>query len=280
MHKLCSLFIYLSTLAGFTANGETRIMKLKPTLLYVHGGAWVSGSAAQYESLRSALESRGNCVNLLDYRLASVARHPAQVDDLNTAIESLTSSKTPGCSSSVIILVGHSAGAHMIADWAAHHGNPSVRGFIGIAGIYDIPNLVRTWPAYKDQFIVDEFGPEKAKSTPNESKANESKATELKSTHSNSSETTWTEASPTRQHIRHRAPWLLLHSRKDELVDLEQSQAFERHLKSAKIETTLKILKNDSHFGVIKSVEDPNTDASLAIYEFISDQTRKMNQKN
>ena len=227
-----------------------------PILVFIHGGAWVGGSAAQYQPLGEALSRRGYCVAVLEYRLSLQAPHPAPVADLSAAIEALSNSSLPArslgpdrnlnCDVNSIFLVGHSAGAHMIGFWATNHRSAAVKGFIGIEGIYDLPALVKKWPKYRDQFVSQEFG----------------------------NENLWAQASPSQLSLQSKAPWLLLHSESDELVDIEQSISFMTHLKKEKCAVTLKRLSSGLHFEVIKSLEDPNSDASRAIDTFIAAQTR------
>src|SRR3990170_567034 len=62
-----------------------------PVAVYVHGGAWVSGSksgGAGYLDV-GELVSRGYVVAAVDYRLAPTYQFPAQIEDVKCAIRSL-----------------------------------------------------------------------------------------------------------------------------------------------------------------------------------------------
>jgi acetyl esterase/lipase len=215
-------------------------------MIFVHGGAWVSGSASDYGALGDALKARGLCTVLVDYRLAPEYEHPAPVEDLDSAIAKLKKNPPEGCDPGRIFLSGHSAGAHMIAFWATKHADPSVIGFIGIEGIYNIPELVAKWPAYEDQFITSEFG----------------------------NKTKWKAASPALQRLKNRAPWLIIHSKLDELVDTAQSSGFQKHLNADGIDARLEFLNDGSHFGALESLKNPRSAASLALQKFIGTQAR------
>lgn len=106
-----------------------------PTLVFLHGGAWIGGDLSQYEPGARAFKSKGVRVVLANYRLAPKFKHPAPIDDLAVIMRKLPASY------SQIFLSGHSAGAHLIAFWNSTHTDPRVRGFIGLEGIYDIPVL-------------------------------------------------------------------------------------------------------------------------------------------
>lgn len=204
------------------------------TIVFLHGGAWQSGDKADYDNLVKTFASQHVKVIAANYRLSNVAQHPAPIDDLEKTLAGIKDDK--------IVLMGHSAGAHMIAFWNTAHANPRVRGFIGIEGIYDIPSLIKVWPGYKDWFITKEFGgPEK-----------------------------WAAASPTQLKMKSRVPWLVIQSEKDELVDVKQSTDFVESLRRQLIPAELVKLKAESHFGAIKSLEDPSSEASKAVMKFIS----------
>ena len=213
----------------------------KPYLVFVHGGAWVSGRASDYDELGEKLRSRGYCFKAIDYRLAPAVKHPDQVADLNRAITDLKKEKTADCDPTQIVLLGHSAGAHMIAFWASEHREASIKGFVGIEGIYDIPALVKKWPSYKDQFIQSEFGAPK----------------------------NWEAASPKNRKLKTQAPWLVLHSKDDELVELEQSAGFEKSLKAQKIRVEYVQLAGATHFGVVESLKEKTSPASLSLERFL-----------
>src|SRR5262245_52479649 len=58
-----------------------------PLVVWVHGGAWRSGSKTNPSVL--PLTDRGFAVASVDYRLSPVAQFPAQVHDLKAAIRYL-----------------------------------------------------------------------------------------------------------------------------------------------------------------------------------------------
>lgn len=211
------------------------------TLLFVHGGAWISGDSKQYSSMANKLSQSGFCVATLNYSLAPQSKHPKPVQDLNAAIENLITKKSKFCNFKKLFLLGHSAGAHMIAYWATQNSVPEVKGFIGLEGIYDIPNLAKTWPSYENWFLKSEFG--------------------IKSD--------WEMASPARRPLKSKSPWLLVHSEKDELVDTRQTLDFEAHLKEENIKVDFLKLLDLGHFAVVDSLSDTNSVLTTQTLKFI-----------
>lgn len=207
-----------------------------PTLVFLHGGAWVGGDLSQYEDGAQAYNSKGVRVVLANYRLAPNFKHPVPVDDLDAILKKLPATY------SQIYLAGHSAGAHLIAFWNTAHTDARVRGLIGIEGIYDISKLVKVWPSYRGSFISAEFGPDASK---------------------------WAAASPAILPAKSKIAWLLIHSEKDELVDLAQTTDFQKHLLSQKIPVELMQLKTESHFGAVENFGQAGSPVFLKTLSFI-----------
>lgn len=117
---------------------------------------------------------------LLEYRLAPAHPHPAQLEDVLAGLSLLTSSTlleaeggTAKWDRNVIYLVGHSAGAFMVATVAlsppadalsphyADQVRPAIRGIVGVDGIYCLPSLLEEYPSY-DSFVHETFGSDPA----------------------------------------------------------------------------------------------------------------------
>lgn len=220
---------------------------LPPLLVFVHGGAWQTGDKSDYVSLGKTFAEQGIVTAVLNYRLAPLIRHPGHAEDLAAALAQLAND-AKGFDPKRIYVMGHSAGAHMCAYLAA---NPSLllkagmkqedfpKGFIGLEGIYDVPNLVQKWPKYKDQFVTNAFGPEQS---------------------------FWAQSSPTREKIQLKSKWLLVQSTADELVDKAQSDDFLAHLKKEGVEATLFVPGPKlSHFGVVTDLVNTNNELFKAV---------------
>jgi acetyl esterase/lipase len=125
-----------------------------------------------------------------------------------------------------LYLMGHSCAAHMLTSIFLNSSavtptltpSPllieSVRGIILSEGIYDIDLLISSFPSYREWFITDAFGDQTSYS--------DVATTKLP---------LWSSDT----HMR----WLVIHSEKDTLVDLRQSEAIWNHLNDVHTEAGL-----------------------------------------
>jgi len=91
-----------------------------PTIVWTHGGGFISGSKDQVANYCKILASYGFAVIAIDYSLAPEAVYPTPVIQLNEALEYLT--KNPNrfpTDANQLILAGDSAGSHISAQLAA-----------------------------------------------------------------------------------------------------------------------------------------------------------------
>ena len=101
-----------------------------PLIVWVHGGAWRSGSKQDMPLTR--LVADGHAIASVDYRLSSEARFPAQVHDLKAAIRFLRGQgdrwKLP---TRKILIAGDSAGGHLAALVGVSNGRTELEGVLG-----------------------------------------------------------------------------------------------------------------------------------------------------
>ncbi|MFF0492438.1 alpha/beta hydrolase [Nocardia sp. NPDC004068] len=110
-----------------------------PTLLYLHGGAWVLGAPASHRRLAADLAALGLLTVVLDYRRAPKHRFPAAVDDTAHALEWLRAHATEfGGDPDRILVGGDSAGANLAAAALANGKADLVSGAVLLYGIYDV----------------------------------------------------------------------------------------------------------------------------------------------
>lgn len=99
-------------------------------IVWVHGGAWRSGSRANVD-LRG-LVARGWAIASVDYRLSPVARFPAQIYDIKTAIRFLRARAGEyGYPAGRFVISGSSAGAHLAALVGVSNGQIELEGNLG-----------------------------------------------------------------------------------------------------------------------------------------------------
>ncbi len=83
--------------------------------LHVHGGVWNRGERGFFDDRCRAVAERGFPTLTVDYRLSGDATYPAALHDVETAIRWVRSGEAFGVAPERVMLVGHSAGAHLAA---------------------------------------------------------------------------------------------------------------------------------------------------------------------
>lgn len=118
-----------------------------PVVVFLYGGSWQSGSKADYPFVAAALARHGYLTFLPDYRIYPRVRYPAFVEDAARAVAFARAHAAQyGGDPSRIVLIGHSAGAYLVAmlaldkRWLAAVGmdpRRDLRAVVGLAGPYD-----------------------------------------------------------------------------------------------------------------------------------------------
>jgi acetyl esterase/lipase len=89
---------------------------LRPVLLYVHGGAWQTGSRKDIGAKRELCARLGYVLVSIDYRLFPFVKPGRQVDDVAAAFAWVRENISNfGGDPAQIVAMGHSAGAHLLA---------------------------------------------------------------------------------------------------------------------------------------------------------------------
>jgi acetyl esterase/lipase len=129
-----------------------------PALVYVHGGSWSAGDKRAVGAKAEFFTASGWIFVSVNYRLLPEGRHPANVEDVARAIAWVhTNVVRYGGDPAKIVLMGHSAGAHLVA-LAATDARPLrqagktleiVKGVIPLdTTAYDLPALMQTGAAF------------------------------------------------------------------------------------------------------------------------------------
>ncbi|KAF9286671.1 Kynurenine formamidase [Mortierella alpina] len=210
-------------------------------VVFVHGGAWRTGDKSGFVDLAKNLaESTRDTVAVVNYTLSiadikddptsvpSRAQHPKHVQDVARALGYLyvQAKEHGGYNRDHIYLVGHSAGGQITGLLALRPdlylvpvevelGLPkgslhrAIRGVVGVEGIYNVDQLLKTWPSYRD-FVIQGFGQDPA---------------------------ALLQGSPDRQQVptdtTFKLPrYAIIHSNQDELVDPAQANDYHTYLQS------------------------------------------------
>ena len=197
-----------------------------PTLLQIHGGAWVIGNKDQQGiPLMLHLAARGWVCVAPNYRLSPRHHFPAHIVDVKRAIAWIREHGAEyGCDPGFIVITGGSAGGHLAALAALTPNDPefqpgfeevdtTVQAAIPYYGVYDMANETGTRPVRErvTRFLAPvvfrrRFGPD----TIDE----------------------FRRAAPLNRVNREAPPFLVVHGRHDTLVPVEEARAFVERLRS------------------------------------------------
>jgi acetyl esterase/lipase len=141
-----------------------------PVILFIHGGGWRVADKEDpvrlHQNFCRKLSQQGFVVVAANYRLSPAVKHPVHVEDIAEAIYWVTLHIMDyGGDPLQLYLSGHSAGGHICAYLYTHPQllvqksiDPgSVKAFIGISGIYDLPEFAK-WRIARDAMIKPAFG--------------------------------------------------------------------------------------------------------------------------
>lgn len=209
-----------------------------PLVIWIHGGAWEEGTKDWCPA--KALLSRGYAAASIGYRLSKQATFPAQIEDCKTAVRWLRAHASEyGIDSKRIGAWGASAGGHLAA----------LLGTTGKVREFDVgENLSQ---ASDVQCVVDWFGPAtflrwgEANSTSLDSSPVARLLGGLVSTHQELAR----RASPVSFVSHESAPFRIMHGDRDQVVPLQQSKELEQALKTAGVDSTLRIISGAGHGG-------------------------------
>lgn len=103
------------------------------SIVWVHGGGWLSGNKEQVANYGKILASKGFSVVSIDYALAPSVVYPGPVRQLNTALDYLIQNQHRlHIRTAKMILAGDSAGAQIAAQTAALLTSPEYAKLLGI----------------------------------------------------------------------------------------------------------------------------------------------------
>ncbi|WP_341988611.1 alpha/beta hydrolase [Azorhizobium sp. AG788] len=134
-----------------------------PVVVFFYGGGWVEGDRALYRFVGAALAAQGFVTVIPDYRVHPEVRFPTFLEDGARAVQWVRGQiGTFGGDPDRMVLMGHSAGAHLAAmlsfdrQWLGAYGlvpGRDLRGMVGLAGPYDFLPL-------RTAVLKSIFGPE------------------------------------------------------------------------------------------------------------------------
>lgn len=112
-----------------------------PLLVYIHGGYWQALSAADSWYLAPGAVAHGWSYAAIEYTLAPAATIEQMVQEVANGVAAAAAELRP----SMVVLAGHSAGAHLAAMVAlVHPARARVDRVVLVSGVYDLRPLVHT----------------------------------------------------------------------------------------------------------------------------------------
>lgn len=201
-----------------------------PLIVSIHGGAWERGDRHSDAGLRKLTE-RGYALACIDYRLASQAKYPAQIDDVREAVRWLVKHASGyHFDTNRIFAIGASAGGHLslLLGLSQKSGDRTIKA---VCAFYPPTDLVSIVPPARlsetDNPVADLLGGPVSE--------------RLALAH---------EASPITYVRKDSVPVLIFHGDADTLVPVTQSQSLEAALKAAGANCTLIVYRGYPHgFG-------------------------------
>lgn len=110
------------------------------TVVWVHGGGWISGSKDQIANYARILAGKGFTVVGVDYSIAPGAKYPTPLRQVNAALGYLQANAAKlHIDPARIVFAGDSAGAHIVAQMANIISAPAYAQAVGIA-----PSIARS----------------------------------------------------------------------------------------------------------------------------------------
>jgi acetyl esterase/lipase len=213
-----------------------------PLLLFIHGGAWKSGSKDLYGYLGRTFAGRGIGVAVANYRLSPAVKHPEHIRDVARAFAWVAHHAADlGTDPARLFLVGHSAGAHLAAllaldpRYLQEQGVSPERicGVVGISGPY----------ALAPGWFNDVFGDDPQRRA---------------------------DAFPL-SHVRdHAPPFLLLYADRDFLGLPAAAKLLEASLRQHGDTVTLKEIPDRDHITIVSKIAMPGDPTAGAILHFVN----------
>lgn len=188
-------------------------------VIHFHGGGFTGGNKDGLAARLQALSARGYVNIAAQYRLAGVAKWPAQMEDVKASIRwTRANAARLGINPARIAVSGYSAGGHLALFAAGTQNRPEFEGNSGTPGVKtDVAACLAYyavtgpgWEGFRRQFPMPE----------------------------GSSEEAWTAAAPG-TYIKNFPPTVLFHGLADVTVPPESSMEFLKQLRGANVPSEL-----------------------------------------
>ncbi|MCD6048605.1 MAG: nlhH 5 [Verrucomicrobia bacterium] len=214
-----------------------------PLLIYVHGGAWRSGTKNDVPIL--PLLENGYAIASVEYRLTPEAPFPANIHDLKASIRYLRAKAGEhGYDPKRFIIVGSSAGGHLAALVGVSNGHKELEGKVGkfLDQSSDVQAIVSFYGAANLQTILKQ-------STSRGLEVRVPALQLLLGGQPDEKPDLAKLASPVAQVDKNDPPLLLIHGDKDPQMPIEQSYELQAAYEKLKLPVQFEIIHGGLHGG-------------------------------
>jgi acetyl esterase/lipase len=212
--------------------------KLNPTIILIHGGAWIGGDKLDLSTIAGLLVREGFTVANINYRLATVDsnQYPAAVKDAESVVEWLQSNAAAyRVDTSRIAAFGTSAGANLALTLGTFNRVKAVVDFYGPTDFTDPAFWADSLNGVSNSQILDLYLGVPFSENP----------------------TLYQSASPVHNISAKTAPTIIFHGSADQSVPVTESETFSHDLQSIGILCPLNIEPGLAHGFLTASGYDP-----------------------
>lgn len=220
-----------------------------PLIVFIHGGGWIGNDKyadiGYMKNTVAEIINSGYALASIDYRYATQAIFPAQIQDCNSAVSFLyDNAEKYGFDTERFAVMGFSAGGHL-ASLQGLSDNNQIDDFF-------MPGTSRD---FSFKAVVDFYGPSELILFPGANDPKSPEALLIGAAPLDRPDLAKT-ASPTSYVDENDLPFLIIHGEKDDLVSPRQSQLLSSWLTVKGVENELIMVKDAPHFGKMFDVDD------------------------
>lgn len=231
-----------------------------PLVIFIHGGGWLGNDKyadiGYMKKTVSEIVSSGFALVSIDYRFATQAVFPAQIQDCNRAISFLFDNADKyGLDKKQIAIMGFSAGGHL-ASLTGLSKNNSIENFF----------MPGTNHSFSFKAVIDFYGPSELILFPGADDPKSPESLLIGATPLSRPDLAKA-ASPVTYVDKNDPPFLIIHGEKDDIVSNKHSHLLRSWLNVVGVQNELVIVKDAPHFGVMFDSDDVREKVVLFLKE-------------
>lgn len=222
---------------------ENKAKKPLPTVIWIHGGAWLIGSKKDMPALR--LVRNGFAVASINYRLSKTATFPAQLSDCKAAVRYLRANAIRyKLDPNRMGVWGNSAGGHLAALLGTTGDLKDMDGNLGVAAQSTRLQAVCDWCGPTDLMTIKA---QSGKFCRLDHTSDDSPVKLLLGGFPSEKPELAKKASPVNFASKDDPPFLIMHGDLDDVVPIAQSEELCKSLKAAGVSTTYYVVPSAGH---------------------------------